>query len=49
MASQALRMSHECSLSVFGVAFPTFYSNVLGKTSGGQNSLSGGKRKLSGG
>ena len=42
VASQALRMGHQ---SEFGVAFPTVYSIV----SGDQNSLSGGKRRLSGG
>ena len=40
----ALRMSHYCNQSAFGAAFPTFYSIV----SGGQNSVSGGKRRLSG-
>ena len=40
-----LRMNHYCNQSPLGVAFPTVYSIV----SGGQNSLSGGKRRLSGG
>ena len=34
-----------CNQSAFGLAFPTFYSIV----SGSQNSLCGGKRRLSGG
>ena len=44
-ASQALRISHYRNQSAFGVAFPTFYSIVRG----GQNSLSGGKRRMRGG
>ena len=45
VASQALRMSHYCNQSEFGVVFPTFiYCGVVAKIA-----WSGGKRRLSGG